>query len=129
VILGDSGTNLEAIRGGGSGFSDEAAAILSRAGVKVSFFGGSGSRRGMPTGRLGGEPALNAAWAFRNGASEEEAIKMVTLHVAEMLGMEERIGSIDVGKDADLQVMEGHPFDYRVLPQMVFIDGKMVYRK
>ena len=40
----------------------------------------------MPTGRLGGEPALNAAWVFRNGGSEEEALKMVTLNAAEMLG-------------------------------------------
>ena len=39
----------------------------------------------------------------------------------------ERIGSIDVGKDADFMVLEGHPFDYRVLPQMVFIDGELVF--
>jgi imidazolonepropionase-like amidohydrolase len=129
VILGDSGSSLESIRGGGSGFSDEAPVILSRAGVKVSFFGDSGSRRGMPTGRLGGEPALNAAWAFRNGATEEAAIRLVTLNVAEMFGMENRIGSIDVGKDADFMILEGHPFDYRVLPQMVFIDGYLVYKK
>lgn len=129
VILGDTGVNPEAVRGGGRGYSDEAPAILSRAGVKVSFFGGSGSRRVMTIGRLGGEPALNATWAFRNGASEEEAIKMVTLNAAEMFGMEDRIGSIDVGKNADFIIMEGHPFDYRVLPQMVFIDGYLVYKK
>ena len=39
-----------------------------------------------------------------------------------------RIGSIDAGKDADFLIMEGHPFDYRVLPQMVFIDGTLVFR-
>ena len=81
----------------------------------------------MPTGRLGGEPALNAAWAFRNGTSEEEALRMVTLNAAEMLGMEDRIGSIDVGKDADFMILEGHPFDYRVLPLMVFIDGRLIH--
>jgi imidazolonepropionase-like amidohydrolase len=75
-----------------------------------------------------GEPALNAAWAFRNGTPEQEALKMLTLHAAEMAGMEDRIGSIDVGKDADFMILEGHPFDYRVLPQMVFIDGELVFR-
>ena len=82
----------------------------------------------MPTGRLGGEPALNAAWAFRNGASEQEALRMVTLNAAEMLGMEDRIGSIDVGKDADFMNLEGHPFDYRALPLMVFIDGRLIHQ-
>jgi imidazolonepropionase-like amidohydrolase len=38
--------------------------------------------------------------------------------------MEDRIGSIDVGKDADFMILEGHPFDYQVLPEMVFIDGR-----
>ncbi len=126
VILGDSSTALEAIRGGGRGYSDEAPRILSQAGVAVSFFGASGSRRGMPTGRLGGEPALNAAWVFRNGVPEAEAIRMFTLHPAEMLDLADEIGSIEVGKAADLQVLEGHPFDYRALPQLVFIDGELV---
>ncbi len=129
VILGNSGSNIgeyESIRGGGDGYNDQSPLLLSRAGVKVAFFSASGSRRVMHTGRLGGEPALNAAWAFRNGTPEQEALKMFTLNAAEMLDMGDRIGSIDVGKDADFMVLEGHPFDYRVLPQMVFIDGELV---
>ena len=78
----------------------------------------------MPTGRLGGEPALNAAWAFRHGVSEEDALKMFTLNAAEMMGMDAHLGSLDVGKDADLLVFEGHPFDYRVLPSLVYIAVK-----
>jgi imidazolonepropionase-like amidohydrolase len=127
VILG-TGPEHETIRGGGEGYTDESPALLSRAGVKVSFLGASGSRRIMPTGALGGEPALNAAWAFRNGTSEQEALKMLTLYAAEMAGVDDRIGSIDVGKDADFMILEGHPFDYRVLPQMVFIDGELVFQ-
>ena len=83
----------------------------------------------MPTGRLGGEPALNAAWVFRNGGSEEEALRMVTLNAAEMLGVADQVGSLDVGKDADFMILEGHPLDYRVLPQMVFVDGRQVVNK
>jgi imidazolonepropionase-like amidohydrolase len=128
VILGDTASNLENIRGGGNGYDIRAPAILSSRGVKVSFFGPSASRRGMPTGRLGGEPALNAAWVFRNGVPEQEALKMFALNAAEMLGMEDRIGSIEVGRDADFMILQGHPFDYRVLPQIVFIEGKLVHQ-
>jgi imidazolonepropionase-like amidohydrolase len=132
VILGNTGSEIgeyETIRGGGRGYSDQSPAVLARAGVPVSFFGASGSRRVMPIGRLGGEPALNAAWAFRNGASEEQALRMVTLTPAEMFDAADRVGSLDVGKDADFMLLEGHPFDYRAVPQMVFIDGRLVFRR
>ena len=128
VILGDTESRLEAIRGGGDGYNVRAPAVLAAAGVTVAFYGPSGSRRGMPTGRLGGEPALNAAWAFRNGVSEEDALKMFTLNAAELVDMDEHVGSLDVGKDADLIVLEGHPFDYDALPMLVFVDGRLVYQ-
>ncbi len=51
---------------------------------------------------------------------------MVTLYAAEMIGVADLVGSLEVGKDADFMVLEGHPFDYRALPQMVFIDGRLV---
>lgn len=50
---------------------------------------------------------------------------MATLYAAEMLDVADRVGSIEVGKDADFVVLEGHPFDYRVVPQMVFVDGRL----
>ena len=126
VILGNSGAASSEIRGGGSGWSMEGPAILSRAGVKVAFFGPGGSRRASPIGRLGGEPALNAAWAFRNGTDEVEALKMGTLNAAEILGLGDRLGSIQSGKQADFMVLEGHPFEYDALPIMVFVEGRLV---
>ncbi len=129
VILGDTASNLEAIRGGGEGYDMYAPLKLQSAGVNVAFYGPSGSRRGMPTGRLGGEPALNAAWVFRNGVSEAEAIKMFTLNAAEMFDIGNQTGSLSVGKDADLVVYEGHPFDYQALPLATYIDGKLTYKK
>lgn len=125
VILGNSGSFASDIRGGGDGWSIEGPAILSRAGVKVAFFGPGASRRASPIGRLGGEPILNSAWAFRNGVPEVEALRMATLNAAEMLDIGGRIGSIEVGKDADFVVLEGHPFDYRVVPSYVFVDGRL----
>ena len=125
VILGNSGSLASDIRGGGEGWSVEGPAILSRAGVKVAFYGPGASRRASPIGRLAGEPILNSAWAFRNGVSEVEALRMATLNAAELLDVDDRIGSIEVGKDADFVVLEGHPFDYRVVPQLVFVDGRL----
>jgi imidazolonepropionase-like amidohydrolase len=125
VILGNSGAASSEIRGGGAGWSIEGPAILSRAGVKVAFFGPGGSRRASPIGRLGGEPALNAAWAFRNGTTEVEALRMGTLNAAEILGLGDQLGSIDPGKQADFMILEGHPFEYDVIPLMVFVDGRL----
>ena len=125
VILGNSGSYASDIRGGGDGWSIEGPAILSRAGIKVAFFGPGASRRASPIGRLGGEPILNSAWAFRNGVGEVEALRMATLNAAEMLNIENQVGSIEVGKVADFIVLEGHPFDYRVVPSFVFVDGKL----
>ncbi len=125
VVLGNSGSYASDIRGGGEGWSVEGPAILNRAGVKVAFYGPGASRRAAPIGRLGGEPILNSAWAFRNGVPEVDALRMATLNAAELLDMDDRIGSIEVGKDADFVILEGHPFDYRVLPGWVFVDGKL----
>ena len=125
VILGNSGSYASDIRGGGEGWSVEGPAILNRAGVKVAFYGPGASRRASPIGRLGGEPILNAAWAFRNGVPEVDALRMATLNGAELADVGDRIGSIEPGKDADFVILEGHPFDYRVLPEWVFVDGRL----
>ena len=50
---------------------------------------------------------------------------ITTVDAAEMLDVADRVGSIEAGKDADFVVLEGHPFDYRVVPQMVFVDGRL----
>ena len=125
VILGNSGSYASDIRGGGEGWSVEGPAILNRAGVTVAFYGPGASRRASPIGRLGGEPILNSAWAFRNGVPEVDALRMATLNAAELLDIDDRIGSIEVGKDADFVILEGHPFDYRVVPGWVFVDGRL----
>ena len=125
VILGNSGSYASDIRGGGEGWTVEGPAILNRAGVKVAFYGPGASRRASPIGRLGGEPVLNSAWAFRNGVPEVDALRMATLNAAELLDMADRIGSIEAGKDADFVILEGHPFDYRVVPSWVFVDGRL----
>lgn len=69
--------------------------------------------------------AAGLAWA--NGMREEDALRAVTLTPAETLGVQDRVGSLDAGKDADFVVWSGHPFRVRSKVEQVFIEGKKVY--
>jgi imidazolonepropionase-like amidohydrolase len=69
--------------------------------------------------------AINAALAVREGLPEEEALKAITINAAEIIGVEERVGSLEAGKDADIVIYSGHPFDYRTVPEWVMVNGKI----
>lgn len=73
--------------------------------------------------------ALNAALAVREGMPEEEALKAITINAAEIIGVADRVGSLEVGKDADVIVLSGHPFDYRTVTELVLVDGQLAYRR
>ena len=67
-----------------------------------------------------------AAMAIREGLSETEALKALTINGAKICGVDRRVGSIQPGKDADLVLWEGDPFDVRTRPAAVWIDGREV---
>ena len=60
---------------------------------------------------------------------EEEALRAITIHPAEIIGVDHRVGSLEVGKDADIVVLSGHPLDYRTVTELVLIDGAVAYRR
>jgi imidazolonepropionase-like amidohydrolase len=69
-----------------------------------------------------------AAKAIRyGGATEEEALKMITLNPAWIVGVDDRVGSIDVGKDADLVIWDGYPLSSYGVPEKVLIDGDVYF--
>lgn len=72
---------------------------------------------------------INAALAVREGMPEEEALKAITIHPAEIIGVADRVGSLEVGKDADIVVFSGHPFDYRTTVELVVVDGQLAYQR
>lgn len=72
---------------------------------------------------------LTAALAVRGGLSREEALRGITINAARILGAEDRIGSVEVGKDADFSLFSGDPLDVSTTPEMVFIYGKLAFRK
>ena len=61
------------------------------------------------------------------GATEEEALKMITINPAWIVGVDDRVGSIDVGKDADLVIWNGYPLSSYGVPEKVFIDGEIYF--
>ena len=64
------------------------------------------------------------AMCVREGLPEDAALRAITINAARALGVDDRIGSIRAGKDADIVVYDGHPFHYMTKPIAVFIDGE-----
>ena len=95
--------------------------IMSKAGVKVAIQTDEMSAVKYLT--------INAALAVREGMSEEEALKAITINAAEVIGVADRIGSLEVGKDADVIVLDGHPLDYRTVVELVLVNGNVAFRR
>lgn len=55
--------------------------------------------------------------------TDDEALALITINPAKQLGVEDRIGSIEVGKEGDIAIFEGHPLSVYAIPMMTFIDG------
>ncbi|MEA4953794.1 Imidazolonepropionase [bioreactor metagenome] len=67
--------------------------------------------------------------AVRAGLPREEALKAVTIYAAEHLGIADRVGSVEKGKDADLVIWDGDPLDARSRAVATIIDGETVYSR
>lgn len=70
-----------------------------------------------------------AGLARKSGMDAFEALKAITINPAKILGVDDCIGSLRVGKDADLVMTEGDPLDTSGVIMMTMIDGKIVYTK
>ncbi|MFG6495932.1 amidohydrolase [Fictibacillus sp. UD] len=70
-----------------------------------------------------------AAIAVREGLSEKKALEGITIAPARNLGIDDRVGSIEPGKDADLSLWTEHPFHFSANPVMTMIDGEIIYKK
>lgn len=68
-----------------------------------------------------------AALAHKAGLDEMEALKAITINAAEILEVSDRLGSIEVGKDADLVIWNAHPFDLQATVAHTIVDGVIVY--
>ncbi len=102
--------------------SFETPKILFDAGIKIAIITDSNV---IPIQHI----PMCAGMAVKAGLPEEEAWKSITINPAEITGIADRVGSIEVGKDADIAIFKGNPLldvDYETA--MTLIDGKVVYR-
>ena len=108
-------------QGDSQNLSMATAAILREAGVPFAIQ--SGFESYVPKTRL---VLLEAAVAAANGLSQEEALAAITIDAARILGIADRVGSLEPGKDADLALYDGDPFEYTSHCIGVVIDGELV---
>ena len=71
---------------------------------------------------------VQAGCAVSMGLDQEEALKAITIYPAELLGIADRVGSIEVGKDADLVILTGDLFDMENRIAATMVNGEVVYR-
>ena len=67
-----------------------------------------------------------AALAVKEGMSEIDALKSITINPAIALGINNQVGCIKKGSDADLIIYNGNPLDFKLKPHMVICDGNIV---
>ena len=96
------------------------AGILQKAGVEIAI------TTDHPVSLISSLP-LCAGMAVKAGLDEEYALKAITIHAARICGVENRVGSLEPGKDADIAVFSGNPMEIAMKTLMTIIDGKIVY--
>ncbi len=101
--------------------SFETAGVLADAGVQVGFL--SGYESYVPKVRV---VLWEAAIAAANGLGRERTVDALTIDAARILGIDDRTGSLEVGKDADLVLFDGDPFEYATHACLVVAAGDVV---
>jgi imidazolonepropionase-like amidohydrolase len=96
------------------------AALMTRRGVLVSI----NSDDAEEMRHLNQEAAKTIP---HGGLTEEEALALVTINPAKQLRIDDRVGSIEVGKDADLVLYDAHPLSTYAVPQQTYLDGKLYF--
>jgi len=98
----------------------QAAALCAKRGVLVALNSDDAERMR----RLFNDAAKTVRFG---GVSEDEAIRMLTINPAKILGVDGRVGTIEAGKDADLAVFNRHPLDSFTVCEMTIVDGTVYF--
>lgn len=101
--------------------SARAPGIISRAGIKTAIMT---DHPCTPVQYL----PLCAAVAVKEGMDEQEALKAITINAAEITGIGDRVGSLEIGKDADIIIMDGFPLELKSRILYTIISGQVVKR-
>lgn len=96
------------------------AGILVNAGVKVALTSGAQSQSI--------DLLTAAAFAIRHGMPRDKALKAITTIPAEILGVADKVGSLEKGKDADILILSGDPLKVTTRIEKVLLNGRTVYK-
>jgi len=99
-------------------------AILKRAGIPIALM--TGYEGYVPKNRI---LLFEAGIAAANGLGMEEALRTVTADAAKILGVDDRVGSLAPGKDADIALFDGDPFEYTSHVLAVLTNGQVSYQR
>ncbi len=102
---------------------------LTAAGIKTAVATFSRAFGSLAPAGAGKWLLIDAGIAAGYGMSEADVLKAVTLVPAEILGVANRLGSLDAGKDADIVILDGHPLSVKTWVQQVYVNGELVYQK
>ena len=98
--------------------------ILKRAGIPIALMTGYESY--VPKNRI---LLFEAGIAAANGLGMEETLRTVTASAAKILGIDDRVGSLAPGKDADVALFDGDPFEYTSHVLAVLVNGQVSYQR
>jgi imidazolonepropionase-like amidohydrolase len=102
----------------------ENAALLADAGIPIAFM--SGFEGYVPKTRV---LLFEAAVAMANGLGFERALSAATIDSARILGIDDRVGSLQPGKDGDVVLFDGDPFEYTTHVETVVVNGEISYQR
>ena len=97
------------------------AGILSGAGVKVAV------TTDHPVSLIQSLP-ICAGLCVKSGMDRDEALRAITIHAAQICNVAERVGSLEMGKDADIAIFDGNPLEVAAEVYCTLIDGEIAYR-
>lgn len=95
------------------------AGILDRAGVKIAV---CTDHSEVPIQYL----PISVGIAVKHGLDRDKAVETVTINAAEIVGIADKVGSIEVGKDADIVLFDSYPFEIMSEPKAVYVNGDLI---
>ncbi|MGB8597315.1 MAG: amidohydrolase family protein [Candidatus Sulfotelmatobacter sp.] len=122
ALVGPTLQRLESIETSNASLED--AAILAQAGIAVALM--TGFENYVPKNRV---LLFEAGVAAGNGLGFEGALRASTIDAAKILGIADRVGSLEAGKDADVVLYDGDPFEYTSHVTAVVVNGKLSYQR
>lgn len=120
AIIGPNLTSRSKIETKNKSF--KTAGILNSAGIKIALMT---DHPVIPINYL----AICAGLAVKDGLDFDEALKAITIYPAQIIGVSKRVGSIEIGKDADIAIFAGNPMEVSTNTLFTIIEGNIIYRK